>query len=389
MATSLPQIRHQATSADGEAEQGSTTRQWKRVKRLENDLGFSNLVRDLLPKNHTRGYGQVLSGHSYDSPRHRRKRRLSAVRSLATIQGATPIRSPEEQSIPWTQPIGQKCTLGRGNLPHTGTVQHDPCCDVERPSPATVGEVGAPRVVSAQHFRSDERSDGIAIHPSFPAVQQWTTTQYGSGAFGIEFHSHSELPDDGENCALADCKYQRMEAPSARQVGGGRRQSQEKTGLAEAYRDTAASCEKSLDDLVVDEPPLCRVLRSTGKDQLNGECGSHGSSESTNNSPVVVVGASSKPKLRVVRAGSSRSLLLSPKNPLSSNAVVARVKEGLRKGGELRPKVLLVGSGTFNPVHKLHIRRFHLARAFLEADLGVRELWDKARLAGNNAIVTC
>lgn len=381
MATSLPKIRHQANSADDEAEQESTTRQWKRVKRLENDLGFSNLVRDLLPKNHTRGCGQVLSpGLSHDSSRHRRKRRLSAIRSLASIEDSTPLRSPGEQSIPWTQPIGQKCTLGRGNLSHAGTVAHDPCSDVERPSQATVGEVGVTRVVSAQHFRIDRRADGMAAHPSFPAVQKWTTPNYGSAAFGVECPSHTtDLPDDGENCTSADCEYQRVEAPSARQVGDGGRQSQEKTGLADPYRDTTGSCEEAPDEPVVDEPLLCRVLRSTGKGQLDGECDTPGSSESTNKSPVVVVGASSKPKLRVVRAGTSRSLLLSPKNPLSSSVIVAKVKEGLRKGGELRPKVLLVGSGTFNPVHKLHIRRFHLARAFLEADLGVRELSDEAR----------
>lgn len=75
-------------------------------------------------------------------------------------------------------------------------------------------------------------------------------------------------------------------------------------------------------------------------------------------------------KLRTIRAGYCRSLV-SPNNPLTSNTVVARVKQGLQSGCEKRPKVLLVGSGTFNPVHKLHIRRFYLARNFLETRKGV------------------
>lgn len=77
-------------------------------------------------------------------------------------------------------------------------------------------------------------------------------------------------------------------------------------------------------------------------------------------------------KLRTIRAGYCRSLV-SPNNPLTSNTVVARVKQGLQSGCEKRPKVLLVGSGTFNPVHKLHIRRFYLARNFLEARKGVSQ----------------
>lgn len=86
----------------------------------------------------------------------------------------------------------------------------------------------------------------------------------------------------------------------------------------------------------------------------------------------MVGSTSSRPKLRALRSGSCRSLL-SPKNPLTSNTVVARVKQDLQNGDEKRPKVLLVGSGTFNPVHKLHIRRFYLARHFLEARHGVRK----------------
>lgn len=86
--------------------------------------------------------------------------------------------------------------------------------------------------------------------------------------------------------------------------------------------------------------------------------------------PGVVDVPAPRHKPRVMHSGSSRSLL-SPINPLSSSAVVERVKKGLHTGGGTRPKVLLVGSGTFNPVHKLHIRRFFLARKFLEGDMGV------------------
>ncbi|CAN0516028.1 unnamed protein product, partial [Ectocarpus sp. 8 AP-2014] len=87
---------------------------------------------------------------------------------------------------------------------------------------------------------------------------------------------------------------------------------------------------------------------------------------------LVVKSLPSGKKLRTVRAGRCRSLV-SPNNPFTSNAVVARVKQGFKNGeDETRSKVLIVGSGTFNPVHKIHIRRFYLARNYLEMQKGMR-----------------
>lgn len=80
-------------------------------------------------------------------------------------------------------------------------------------------------------------------------------------------------------------------------------------------------------------------------------------------------------KLRTSRAGRCRSLI-SPNNKVFSSTVVARVKLGFQNGDdEKRPKVLIVGSGTFNPIHKVHIRRFHLARNFLQVQKGVSKMY--------------
>lgn len=73
--------------------------------------------------------------------------------------------------------------------------------------------------------------------------------------------------------------------------------------------------------------------------------------------------------------------LLSPTNPLrTSIGVISLVNHAQGCENEkdrLRPvpKVMIVGSGTFNPVHKLHIRRFNLARDFLEDHKGVSGHW--------------
>lgn len=74
--------------------------------------------------------------------------------------------------------------------------------------------------------------------------------------------------------------------------------------------------------------------------------------------------------------------LLSPTNPLrTSTGVISLMKMNNAQGSKYEknrlhrlhsvPKVMIVGSGTFNPVHMLHIRRFNLARDFLEGHKGV------------------
>lgn len=80
-------------------------------------------------------------------------------------------------------------------------------------------------------------------------------------------------------------------------------------------------------------------------------------------------------KLRSVRAGRFRSLV-SPNSNVFSSKVVAQVQQGLQdEDDEERPKVLIVGSGTFNPIHKIHIRKFYLARNFLQVQKGVSDVW--------------
>ncbi|CAM9123895.1 unnamed protein product, partial [Choristocarpus tenellus] len=64
---------------------------------------------------------------------------------------------------------------------------------------------------------------------------------------------------------------------------------------------------------------------------------------------------------------------MSFQNSTKGSQALPKLKQGLdRSNAEVRPKALLVGSGTFNPVHKLHLRRFYLARHFLEEHVGMK-----------------
>lgn len=355
MVTSLPQLRQARLAGE---EQRETTRQWKRLKRLENDLGFTNLVR-------TPGREQALphdgdhDHHDHATSRHR-KRRLSAVRTLATIEGLIPSRLPEKQSIPWTQPVGQ-----RRNVSPASTAENDLRHSSEPPQLA--GRAVATHV-SDQRFKFKDRTDGIDLGSMCPTSQEeWTTGQSAHGMLSSRGNENQKPTDHGgRDCSLGDDgNFLRSEGSFGRQA---RRdgKSQEWKGLSKTCRDAPESLEEARDELkALDKPG---VLRNIGDQPSRGNYNS--GPAGVTNPPAIVVRASSRPKLSAVRSALSRSLV-SPKNPLTSSTVVARVKEGLQNGGEQRPKVLLVGSGIFNPVHKLHIRRFYLAREFLEADMGV------------------
>lgn len=115
------------------------------------------------------------------------------------------------------------------------------------------------------------------------------------------------------------------------------------------------------------------VAQPTGKDISNRDILPQ-TDESHEPDRFVVRTLPSGKKLRTSRAGRCRSLV-SPNNKVFSSTVVARVKLGLQNGDDKkRPKVLIVGSGTFNPIHKVHIRRFHLARNFLQVQKGVSNI---------------
>lgn len=361
----------------GGHDDGEGTRLWKRVRRLETDLGYSNLALGVLPNRRMLGAMGAfwLTTDNNDSPSRHRKRRLPGVYSSARLDVSAPQREPgsrgripaleppsEQQSMPWTQPVGQ-LSVASGNPPRLMVPPKDYIAgpaDTKlqgkmistRPLMKVYGDDKSPPYldgVSCLPPSGTQKAElgGLAISGS-PHPAQGSKT----GGLSVAGLAH---PHQNSGCPAVEFK-----AATAPYFGN---DAAPKSGPGAPQRELSATKPTARSN--AQDVPLNVETRAAQISRCVREGPGSLASRTTSveNSP-------SRQKLRAVRGGSCRSLL-SPQNPLISNTVVARVKQGLQNGGEKRPKVLLVGSGTFNPVHKLHIRRFYLARTFLEGDKGV------------------
>lgn len=360
-----------------------TTRQWKRVKRLENNLGFSNLVSELLPsgRNLERERHTLYCTDGEQTYSQRRKRRLSALGTLNRIRGSTPqpiaaIPSPtnEEQSLRWTQPVGQQHSILRGNLPRMGRPLCEPASRVEpielSSNRAVDAHLSAQQLGDSRGKSSQEPTTGSTRPGDFACLQasgEWTPCQTFEIPLSFPRQKHESINTSAVGISL-DAKFTiQVDAPLKRHscdegqsqtlgAGGGG------GGVPPSCRDV-----QTKQRLIGRNSNLEQVgcIEGDKSDITSTKEGTRGSARPR----VIVVQRASRLKLCTMWSGSSRSL--TPKNSLYSSTPVAQVNEDLQRGGEQRPKALLVSSGTFNPVHKLHIRRFHLAKDFLEAELGV------------------
>lgn len=358
------------------------SRQWKRVRRLENDLGYSNFICELLPQRQKAEEKLDFLQDKNTFSGQGRKRRFCGKCSLSDIllnprddvkcsaSNKGRGRELEEQHVPWTQPATQRAML-HGNIAQAREI---PGYRLKTPAPDTLsGNFGAIDI-SVDRVRDRENAEATRLqrHNWRPDSRRKT-----------EYDPQDDTPRpigarcDKDNVSRSSsfCKSWKEQSGTIRfdtllsedsphgcsldlHPGPGPRSSEHTMidlGGIVAIDSTTESC--VLDDCALEEHKGAR-----GGDQVASKVSKH--------KLIVVQAFPPRPHNRLMRTGTSRSLL-SPKNPLSSNTVVAKVKQGLQSGEEKRPKVLLVGSGTFNPIHKLHIRRFFLARRYLEAERGV------------------
>ncbi|CAB1117580.1 unnamed protein product [Ectocarpus sp. CCAP 1310/34] len=338
-------------------------RRWKRVRTLESSLGYSNLAF----QGDRRKYSQDVHGavnpklpiDGFESANHHRKRRLPSVGRSPGVQGSTPPREfgvsrsvpallpSEEQSMPsWGQPAA---ILGYGNLPQLpGTRQEEQSnrC-LEGPQESSMVETTV---------------SGVVRKPSMDSSLSWKEELLGQPSRGFLQHAErTVLSPERSSKSHRSRVFSRLQpsVPSGPECGDNRDvDSNGDVGMTPCDMLGAAegTSRKSFGALSKDLP--------TNRDILPYDF------ENRDSRRLVVKSLPSGKKLRTVRAGRCRSLV-SPNNPFTSNAVVARVRQGFKNGeDETRSKVLIVGSGTFNPVHKIHIRRFYLARNYLEMQKG-------------------
>ena len=324
----------------------SQNRLWKRVRTLESNLGYSNLAfesdNDHRPKN-------SWQTDVFEPSSRRRKRRLPRVGVSPKAQCATPPRqvqnsrsiptlsslpSEERPAPPWTQSVSQLACLGRGaNLPHLSRPPHEveSSHSLEWPQETSMtSKLGAEETADRQQSVRDGRKD---LHDTLSP--------------GRPSRAHG-MPSP-------------VQSPP---VVGSDRTSDDKVVCDAVFR--TPTCEASQEE----EGALGLSIDAQGRDESRDlEITPQVEPQGQHN--FVVRALPPGKKLRAVRAGRFRSLV-SPNNKVFSSTVVARVQQGLQNGDdEERPKVLIVGSGTFNPIHKIHIRRFYLARNFLQVHKGV------------------
>lgn len=336
-------------------------RLWKRVRTLESSLGYSNLAVEGFP-NRQRAHGernrQWQADDFYPSTQHR-KRRLPGVGLSSRVQGSAPQRDllnsrsipalslpPEELSTPpWTQPASQRATaMGHGNLPRL---------------PGSPQEIGRNRALG----RSQENSKTTTLGTE-EMIEGRRLMKVGQAP-------HSGVKSPGERLLSpgrlskahrpVNCPVQAQ--PLAGPDCGHNREADSETAVSTRPCDVLEAADGvlgvALDAQAAREMPSNRdTMPQTAEPE----------------EPLRSVVRTLPPgkKLRTSRTGRCRSLV-SPNNKVFSSTVV---KQGLQNGDdEKRPKVLIVGSGTFNPIHKVHIRRFHLARNFLQVQKGVSETY--------------
>ncbi|CAM9345284.1 unnamed protein product [Ectocarpus sp. 12 AP-2014] len=342
-------------------------RRWKRVRTLESSLGYSNLAFQGDRKKFSQDvHGAVnpkLPTDGFESAHHHRKRRLPSVGRSPSVQGSTPLREfgvsrsvpallpSEEQSTPsWEQPAA---ILGCGNLPQL---------------PGTRQEVQSNRSLEGPQENSmiETTGNGVVRKPSMDSSLSWKEELIGQPSHGFLQHTErTVLSPERSSKSHRSRVFSPLQAsvPSGPECGDNRDvDSNGGVGMTPCVVLEAAegTSRKSFSALSKHLP--------RNRDMLPDDF------ENRDSQRLVVKSLPSGKKLRTVRAGRCRSLV-SPNNPFTSNAVVARVKQGFKNGeDETRSKVLIVGSGTFNPVHKIHIRRFYLARNYLEMQKGASSM---------------
>ncbi|CAM9918279.1 unnamed protein product [Ectocarpus sp. 12 AP-2014] len=338
-------------------------RRWKRVRTLESSLGYSNLAfqgdRRKFSQDVHGAVNPKLPTDGFESANHHRKRRLPSVGRSPSVQGSTPPRDfgvsrsvpallpSEEQSTPsWEQPAA---ILGCGNLPQL---------------PGTRQEEHSNRSLEGPQENSmvETTGNGVVHKPSIDSSLSWKEELIGQPSRGLLQHAErTVLSPERSSKSHRSRVFSPLQpsAPSGPECGDNRDvDSNGDVGMTPCVMLEAAegASRKSFSALSKDLP--------RNRDILPDDF------ENRDSRRLVVKSLPSGKKLRTVRAGRCRSLV-SPNNPFTSNAVVARVKQGFKNGeDETRSKVLIVGSGTFNPVHKIHIRRFYLARNYLEMQKG-------------------
>lgn len=332
----------------------SPDRLWKRVRHIESNLGYSNLAFEGFPSRHNKNAhgarNRQWQADIFDAPSHHRKRRMPRVGVSSRVQGSAPQRdllnsrsvpalslpSEEHSTPPWTQPISQH-DVGRGSLPRLPEPPQQP--ETNRALEAaqdnsTTGNLDATEAVGDRRH-SEARQSSLSTHKG-PAV---------ASSPGLQSNPNPvDFPVQMQALAERGCADDHEVGSGGRVRTSAREVEEVEEGAVGAANASDAPSDLDITPKVVE-----------GQQQRS----------------FVVRTLPSGQKLRAVRAGRCRSLV-SPNNKVFSSTVVARVKQGLQNGDdEKRPKVLIVGSGTFNPIHKIHIRRFYLARNFLQVQKGV------------------
>lgn len=334
----------------------SPDRLWKRVRHIESNLGYSNLAFEGFPSRHNNAHGarnRQWQADIFDPPSHHRKRRMPRVGVSSRVQGSAPQRdllnsrsvpalslpSEEQSTPPWTQPISQH-DVGRGSLPRLPEPPQEPEINRALEGPQENGLAGnfggAETVGERRHSETIRSSLSTDIGPGGALLSP-----------GRQSDPNGEFPVKTQALAGRDC------ADDDEVDLGGR----VRTPPREVEEVAEGAVGPAFNAKAGDAPSDLNITPKGGKGEQRRS--------------FVVRTLPSGKKLRAVRTGRCRSLV-SPNNKVFSSTVVARVKQGLQNGDdEKRPKVLIVGSGTFNPIHKIHIRRFYLARNFLQVQKGV------------------
>ena len=411
--------------------EGEDARLWKRVRSLETNLGYSNLALDDLPSGKNPGAGHIL-WHAEDSygchagdygsrrggqPRKRRvpragppaqcpcppQKKVSGGDNIKSVPSLSPLPLHGQKLTPFMQPqevFAQGTVAPRRNdpidnlqpAPLKGGEQHKKIqtrppgsvtvVAVARPSDGFCGNEGGPLPLCQEASQFPPSGTTTNYTDIEVGQQSPCSAQYPMFSSFVPGVSNASTSSDRSASTFDNCS--RVQATTESSANAPSLLHREEEGCFNAHVDTRRT---ELSTVAADGincanhyPPYNSSVGQqdfphAGRRTLNNELMAMnekaGSSKPRKKLRVrVLEAAQPRKKLRTIRAVYCRSLV-SPNNPLTSNTVVARVKQGLQSGCEKRPKVLLVGSGTFNPVHKLHIRRFYLARNFLEAHKGV------------------
>ncbi|CAM9568739.1 unnamed protein product, partial [Scytosiphon promiscuus] len=306
----------------------------KRVRTLESRLGYSNLAFEGLQNNRLEeeANNPLWQNEHFEPPGDHRKRRLSRVPGSAlqievANSRSVPALSPRpagQSPLMWTQPVNHRDVEARRSLPRLAgpSQKAEISRDFEMPGEkieiATLGGCMLPEPCDERGQLLEIQDPKAVLSPRHLRNSRRSESCFPGQALTLNGPEHSDADRVNFNQGANQVRCKGLQEEAASPV------------------------------------PFGAVSEKVGNESRK------------------LVGKRLQKRLRTVRAGRCRSLV-SPNNPFTSNMVVARVKQGLNDGiDENRPKVLIVGSGTFNPVHKIHIRRFYLARKFLETHKGMR-----------------